>query len=154
VFHPRVTLRDAGKFWLPVLLWMALIFAASADLGSTQHTSRIIGPFLRFFKPDISPEAIHNVQVAVRKAGHLTGYAILGILLLRARQRAFFANGWNSKSARFAETVATLYAITDELHQSTVPSRMGSAWDVLIDAIGAAIGIAAIWAFGKYRRKW
>ena len=133
---------------------MALIFTASTDLGSTEHTSRIIGPILRFFNRNVSDETIHNVQVAARKAGHLTGYAILGLLLLRARQRALFANGWNPKSARFAELIATFYAITDELHQSTVPSRMASGWDVLIDAIGAAIGIAAIWALGKYRHKW
>jgi hypothetical protein len=102
LFHPRVNLRDAGKFWLPAFLWMALIFLASTDLGSTQHTSRIIGPLLQFFWPDISAEAIQAVQLAVRKALHLTGYAILAALLWRALQRGFFINGWSCKSARIA----------------------------------------------------
>jgi VanZ family protein len=154
LFHAGVTLRDAGKFWLPVLLWMALIFTASTDLGSTQHTSRFIGPFLRYFWPDVSPETIHNVQVAIRKTGHLTGYAVLAILTLRARQRGLFSKGWNWNSARLTELIAAVYAITDELHQSIVPTRMGSAWDVLIDAIGAALGLAAIWTAGRLRRKW
>ena len=133
---------------------MALIFMASTDLGSTQKTSRIIGPLLRFFWPDVSVETIHTVQLVARKAGHLTGYAILAALIWRARQEGFFANGWNTKSAWFAELCATIYAVSDEWHQSMVPTRMGSAWDVLLDAIGAALGLATIWVIGKFGRKW
>jgi VanZ family protein len=149
-----VTLRDAGKYWLPVLVWMSMIFVASTDLGSTQKTSRIIGPLLRFFWPEVSEEAIETAQLLVRKAGHLTGYAILAVLVWRAKQRAIFSTGWNFKRALFAAGVSTIYAMTDEIHQSMVPTRMGSAWDVLIDAIGAAIGLGAVWTIGKWRRKW
>jgi len=149
-----VNLRDTGKYWLPVLLWMALIFTASTDLGSSQKTSRIIGPFLHFFWPDVSPETIHTVQVVVRKAGHVTGYAVLAALIWRARQLGFFASGWNSKSAWFAVALATIYAVSDEWHQSWVPTRMASGWDVLIDVIGAALALGTIWMIGRIRRKW
>jgi VanZ family protein len=133
---------------------MALIFTASTDLGSTRQTSRIIGPFLRFFSPDVSDETIHNVQVAVRKAGHVTGYAILAMLLWRACQKGFLRSGWNWRSAQISEAIAIAYALTDEFHQSFVPSRMASGWDVLIDSAGAAAGLAAIWTVGRMRRKW
>jgi VanZ family protein len=149
-----VTWRVFGKFWLPVFVWMTLIFGASTDLGSTQHTSRIIRPVLQFFWPNVSDKTVHDVQVAVRKTGHLSGYAMLAALVWRAKQKGIFVNGWNWRSARFAEIVAALYAMTDEFHQSFVPSREASIWDVLIDSTGAAVGLAVIWMVGRLRRKW
>jgi VanZ family protein len=154
LFHPAVTRRDFAKFWLPVILWMALIFTLSTGLGSMQRTSRIIGPLLRLVWPDVSDKTIHDVQVVVRKGGHVTGYAVLAILLLRARNQGLFPDTWNTKSALVSETVAILYAISDEVHQSFEPTRYASAWDVVIDALGAAVGLLIIWAIGKLRRKW
>ena len=133
---------------------MALIFSLSTGLGSMQRSSRIIGPLLRMVWPDISAEAIHDVQVAVRKGGHVTGYAMLAILLLRARNAGLFVSPWRWESAAFSEIVSTIYAVSDELHQSFVPSRWGSGWDVLLDSIGAAMGIGLIWVIGKLRGKW
>ena len=133
---------------------MALIFEASTDLGSMQHTSRVIGPVLRFFWPKVSDKTVHDVQVAVRKTGHLSGYAMLAAVVWRAKQKGIFVGGWSWRSARFAEIVAALYAMTDEFHQSFVPTRDASIWDVLIDSTGAAVGLALIWILGRIRRKW
>jgi VanZ family protein len=149
-----VTRREFGKYWLPVFVWMALIFGASTDLGSTQHTSRIIRPLLQFLWPNVSDKTVHDVQVAIRKTGHLSGYAALAALTWRAFQKGFFVAGWSWRSARLAEVVAALYAATDEFHQSFVPTREASIWDVLIDATGAAIGLTLIWCIGRMRRKW
>ena len=143
--------REFAKAWGPVFVWMAVIFAASTDLGSTRHTSRIIGPLLRFFKPDVSDETIRQVQVIVRKAGHVSGYAVLAVLCWRALRRL---PGWNSREAWRALVISAAYAVTDEIHQSFVPSRLGSAWDVLIDSIGAAAGLWLLWMIGRRRRKW
>jgi VanZ family protein len=72
----------------------------------------------------------------VRKAAHLTVYGILAGLWLRAflRERALPRStaSWTS----LAITVA--WACVDELHQTTVPTRTGSAMDVALDAMGAA----------------
>jgi VanZ family protein len=149
-----VALREFGKYWIPVLAWMALIFSASTDLGSTRNTSRIIGPILRWVWPRISEQAIHDVQVCARKTGHMTGYAVLAVLLCRARRGGIQTLNWTRRDALFAETISVLYAISDEFHQSFVPTREASGWDVLIDACGAALGLAAIWALGRMRRKW
>jgi VanZ family protein len=154
LFHPAVTRREFVKFWLPVLIWMALIFTISTDIGSIRHTSRIIGPFLRFIWPAISEDAIHNVQVVVRKTGHVCGYAVLAALVWRARNQAFFPQSWRWGDARFAEVVCVFYAISDEFHQSFVPTREASAVDVLIDSAGAAAGLFVVWAIGKFRARW
>ena len=133
---------------------MALIFTLSTGLGSMQRSSRIIGPLLRFVWPNVSDETIHDVQVVVRKGGHITGYAVLAILLLRARNGGLLVAPWRWESAAFSEIVSVIYAVSDELHQSFVPSRWGSGWDVLLDSVGAALGISLIWALGKFRGKW
>ena len=65
-----------------------------------------------------------------RKAGHMTEFAILGALLLRALGRELPA---------FAAGVA--YAVTDEVHQHFVEGRHASALDVALDGVGVAIGI-------------
>src|ERR1043165_4635727 len=109
------------KVWLPVLAWMIFIFFGSTDLLSAEHTSRFIGPFLRWFAPDISDATIASVQLVVRKCGHLAEYAMLATLLCRAfRRRLLWA----------ALIIACLHAVLDEFHQSFVSTRTGSPWDV------------------------
>ncbi len=126
--------------WVPVILWMMLIFVGSTDLLSSGRTSRFIGPVLRWLKPDVTEEQIRFVQMIVRKTGHLTEYAILAALILRALR--------DMEDRRHALRVALLlsiaYAASDELHQSFVATRQGSVWDVVIDAVGAALG-AGLW---------
>ncbi|HUG64602.1 MAG TPA: VanZ family protein [Gaiellaceae bacterium] len=79
-------------------------------------------------------------DLGLRKIAHAAEYAILGALLVRATGRAGFA---------FA--LGVLYAISDEVHQSFVPGRMGSPVDVAIDALGVAIGVA-VWQSVRARR--
>jgi VanZ family protein len=123
------------KYWLPVLLWMVFIFIGSTDLMSAEQTSRFIGPFLRWFSPDMTDATIASVQLVVRKCAHVTEYAILSALLLRALRQHLLA----ARSVAFV--LAALYAVLDEFHQSFVPSRTGSPWDVVTDCIGAILGL-------------
>jgi VanZ family protein len=130
--------RDLLKAWLPVILWMALMFFGSTDLMSAEHTSRFITPFLRWLDPEISPDAINHVHALVRKAAHVTEYAILTGLLFRALRGLIDRFWWR---AGVAFLPAMIFAAADEYHQSFVPSRTGSPIDVLIDYCGAIVGI-------------
>jgi VanZ family protein len=69
----------------------------------------------------------------LRKLAHAGEYAVLGALLLRATGRVGIA---------FA--LGLLYAMSDELHQSYVPGRLGSPVDVAIDAAGLACGVVLL----------
>ena len=130
-----MTLGSFLKYWLPVLVWMVFIFIGSSDLLSAEHTSRFIGPFLRWFAADVSNATVASIQLVIRKCAHLTEYAILAALFYRAlrlhRARVLGA----------AFVFAGLYAALDEFHQSFVASRTGTAYDVMIDCAGAMIGL-------------
>jgi VanZ family protein len=67
----------------------------------------------------------------LRKLAHAAEFAVLGLLLVRALEHAWAAF-W----------VGVAYAVTDEIHQSFVPGRLGSPVDVAIDAAGVAVGVA------------
>jgi VanZ family protein len=134
-------MRSFLKYWLPLVIWLGVIFLGSTDFMSAEHTSRIIAPFLRWLRPDISPEAIAQVQFFVRKAAHLTEYATLAMLLWRAIIRG--TNAERGMAILYVNVwlAATLVAACDEYHQSFVPSR-GAAWgDVMIDSAGAIFGL-------------
>ena len=136
-----MTFACFAKYWIPALIWLALIYVGSTDLMSAEHTSRFLGPFLRWLKPDITADAIAKVQLFVRKVAHLTEYAILATLLWRA-----VYSGTNLKikiSTLFVTVwlVSTLIAVSDEFHQSFVTSRTASIGDVRIDMIGAIFGL-------------
>jgi len=49
--------------------------------------------------------------------------------------------------------VVVLYAASDEFHQRFVPSRQATLQDVLVDALGGLVGLAAVWAARKCRRR-
>jgi len=126
-----------------VVLWFSLIFGASTDIMSSNHTSRIIGPILRWIDPNVSDATIRQFQTVIRKGAHVTEYAILALLLYRAIRRnlARPPEQWCRKCAAWAWGLAFLYAASDEWHQTFVPSRGGSIHDMLIDCCGAAFGL-------------
>ena len=109
--------------WLPVLAVMALIFVLSAQSG---------------LKVSSDPA----VDKPFRVTGHLLAYAVLAGLSL-------VALSWGRlprfQDAAVALVIATVYGLTDELHQSFVPDRMGRLDDVITDVIGAVLGIAVAW---------
>ncbi len=121
------------------LIWMALIFVVSGDLGSMSNTSRFLVPLIRVFFSEISSEALSGVLFAIRKSGHLFEYAVLAILWFRA------LGGRSEGGVRHPVIMALLlsgaYAGLDELHHAFVKSRTGSIVDVGIDTFGAILGL-------------
>ena len=155
-FHRRVSrIQRFLRYWLPVLVWMAVIFSASADSNSASTSSRLIAPFVRFFVPDISQEHLDQIVFLVRKMAHVTEYAVLSWLLARAlTMPATPAGRWSRKAAFIAWFVTSLYSSTDEFHQSFVPNREARWSDVIIDSTGAALGVIGFFWYGRFRGYW
>lgn len=131
---------------------MAFIFAGSTDWMSAEHTSRIIVPLLHWFFPTITPLTLLRVEFFIRKAGHVTEYAVLALLLYRA----FVNTAFRSRRALSAGLVllfCAAYAASDEFHQSFVPSRTASLRDVMIDLCGATLAVLLYWSIATRDRK-
>ena len=141
------------KYWLPLLIWLGVIFLGSTDLMSAEHTSRFIVPFLRWLKPDISPETLLSVHFVVRKFVHLGEYAVLALLLFRAV--VCVANlTWSLWLLGVSIwIVCVVFATTDEFHQSFVRSRTASVRDLMIDSVGAILGLLSGAVFAARRSR-
>lgn len=144
------------KRLLPALIWCAIIFIGSTDLLSSNNTSRWIDPIIRWFDPGISNLDLDRVMHIIRKGGHVTEYAILAILLWRAIPKettSKIGSPWRWPDAAIAQGACAFFAMSDEYHQSFIPTRTAAVKDVLIDATGAAIGLALVWALCHARKK-
>ena len=102
---------------MPALALMALIFFLSAQ-------------------PDLGT-GLGAWDIVLRKLAHLTEYALLFLLWVFALHRT-------PRRRRLAAAIAIAYAVSDELHQTTVAGRHGSPVDVLIDSAGVAIAALAL----------
>ena len=141
------------RYWLPLLVWMLVIYGGSADPQSIAHTSRFLVPILRWFNPDVSQETIDAVRWMVRKGAHMTEYAVLAWLAWRVLHRPVRRDPrpWSWRIAAAALAVAVFYAATDEFHQSFVRDRTASAGDVAIDTFGGALGLLLLWVIYRHR---
>jgi VanZ family protein len=119
-----------------------LVFLFSTGTFSALQTGHILRPFLEWLFGEISDARFALIQFLVRKTAHLVVYATLSALWFRALRGA--NSGWQPSWALLALLVSMLVALGDEFHQSFVPSRGGSPWDVLLDSFGALLAQAAI----------
>lgn len=148
-------LRIFLKYWLPVLLWLALIFSASADPHSSERTSRFFEPFMHWLFPQMPLARIEGFHYAFRKCGHLTEFAILALLLWRAihQPQKKQPRPWLWPEAGLALALVFLYAASDELHQVFIPGRTGQISDVAVDVSGGATGLALLWRGRKFIKR-
>jgi len=109
------------SLWLPVFIWMGVIFFLSA-----QPVLRANQNFLLDF--------------LIKKGAHVFEYALLFILLSRARN-------YHHHTTTFLLTL--LYAFLDETHQLFTPGRTGTIRDVLFFDL---LGIVLAWLYVPTRK--
>ncbi len=80
-------------------------------------------------QPDLN-SGLGGWDTVLRKIAHAVEFGLLWFLWFRALGHA-----------PAAAAIAIGYAITDELHQTTVEGRVGSPVDVLIDTAGVALAM-------------
>ena len=155
------TWMNKHSIWLSLLLVigvMVMIFCFSAQTGqqSGALSGKITGWILNMLVPDyenMPPQEQANLrQVAgtvIRKLGHFTEYALLGFALmlhihtLKKKISVRLPLLW-------AWAVGTLYAASDEFHQSFVADRGPSVVDVMIDSAGVIAGVLlTVWVLRR-----
>lgn len=105
------------RFWLPVVLWMGLIFWLSS-------------------MPTLPSTVIIWWDVVMKKTAHVLVYAGLMFWWVRALAQTRLSL---HQSLRWAFVFTFLYAISDEWHQSFVMGRTAAWYDVGFDTIGALL---------------
>ncbi|HOJ58831.1 MAG TPA: VanZ family protein [bacterium] len=120
------------RYWLPVLVWMSMIFYLSSQ-------SRL---------PVEMPYWVPYVD----KLAHAAVFGILGFLFIRAWLEGKL-EAVNTRVVAFAVLFTALYGITDEIHQMFVPGRSPAVGDVIADALGAAVFGAVLYKWKKRTRE-
>lgn len=121
-------MNSTVRRWLPLLLWMLLIFVQSSQPAPP------------------APGGLRADVLAI--VAHLLLFGITAFLVLLARQallRPRLIDGV------VAIMIATLYGISDETHQSFVPQRRADVMDVVTDVVGALVAVAVVFAIARWR---
>jgi len=122
--------------WLPVAIGIGVIMMESTEWMGSDHTS---GPLRWLFESIFGPvadarwEPLHHF---IRKSGHFLGYGLIGLAWLRAWWMTLPHSRF-LHDAFLALMGTALVASCDEWHQSFLPNRTSSPWDVLLDCCGA-----------------
>lgn len=115
--------------WIPALLLMLAIFAFSSRPGDEL--------------PDFQ-----GWDYFIKKGAHAVGYGLLALSY-------FHVLKWNKRYYWLAWLAALLYSATDEFHQSFVPGRHASIFDIfMFDNIGAILALSSHYFYrGKEKRE-
>ncbi len=136
------------KFTIIVIAIMAFIFfqsALPADLSS-EESGRVVDLIVRLFQ-GVAPIDRETLVFIVRKGAHFTEYMILGGFLVPAVKEWMAVDTTPVPVVRERITAwlaGTLYAVTDEIHQSFVPGRSCELRDMGIDSCGVLAGVLVV----------
>ncbi|WP_215142192.1 VanZ family protein [Exiguobacterium qingdaonense] len=149
-------------------IWIALILIGLFFSSATPYSDQsIVSPLERFnwswAEPtlanvqfdyagkEISLDALGTaglIEFFMRKAAHVVTFLVLGALFVKAISRTNIHAGLN---LLFAWSLANTVAIFDEYHQSVTPERTALLQDVLLDSVGAAVGVVLVGGFILWR---
>lgn len=117
------------KYWLPTIVWMAVIFFLSSRTPKQLHS---LFPMIKDFNP-----------------GHLIAYFILGLCSYYSLTRTL------PKEPPYAWMLAItlVYGISDEFHQHFVPGRVPDINDLVNDLIGTLVAVLLIRFYQKRQQR-
>lgn len=143
----KITVRRL-LVWLPVALWMIVIFIFSAQpatasgsmsKGITLTVLSALVPNWEHLSEAARVSYLDWAHILIRKTAHVTEFAVLGGLLMNAFVRWYGTLA--KKQVLLSLLCGVLYAASDEFHQMFVPARGPAVTDVLIDSAGVLIGV-------------
>jgi VanZ family protein len=128
--------------WVPAALSVLMIALESTATMSSENTSQWLYPlWVRLFGP---LPAAHWAEVhhLIRKTGHFVGYGLVSLAFFyswRQTLHRMAVKHWTlwRRASVLAVLCTVLTASLDEYHQSFLPSRTSSVFDVGIDLCGA-----------------
>ncbi|MCL2225451.1 MAG: VanZ family protein [Defluviitaleaceae bacterium] len=128
--------------WPVLSVLVALgIFISSAMTGEVSgYASMTIAGWVRYILP-VSDSTLAVMHFFVRKTAHFVVYFVLAFCV--AHSFKFYVHSFR-KLLLLAWGIASVYGVTDEIHQYFVPGRVMAISDMLINAAGAFVGAAVV----------
>jgi hypothetical protein len=136
------------RAWWPAATWVCIIAFESTDTFSAEHTGSMLYALLTRLFGSLNLHDFLIFHHYLRKTGHVVGYGMLSLLLLRGWRATL---GWVDalllRAALLSWLGTAMVAALDEWHQSYIPSRTGTIWDVALDSVAgvAFLVIAYLW---------
>ena len=145
--------RSLLRAWWPATVWIGLISLESTDAFSSHNTGNLLYWLLTRLFGEIDLYSFLIFHFYLRKTGHVVGYGMLALLLLRGWRATFDqVRSWAGRvmleRAVLLAWIGTAFvASMDEWHQSFIPSRTGTVHDVILDSIAGAafLLVAYLW---------
>ena len=137
--------------WWPVAAGIAVIALESTKYFGADRTSHPLRALFEALFGPVGDPRWQQIHHYIRKSGHFLGYGGLGLIWLRA---------WRMTLSRFrflpdaglALASTALVASWNEWHQTFLPNRTGTPWDVLLDCCGTLFMLGVAFIFLRLRR--
>ncbi len=136
------------RAWWPALVWIVLITFESTDLLSSRNTGSLLYMLLTRLFGEINFYKFLVFHHYLRKTGHVIGYGMLGLLLLRGWRATLDHDHVQLGRTALLSWLGTAFvASMDEWHQSYIPSRTGTWRDAVLDSVAGLVFllIAVFW---------
>ena len=138
-----------------VILCMLIIFSFSSDnsIQSSKKSENVILEISSLFGVKghrKQQQMINKFFVPVRKCAHFFIYFVLGLSMISFLREFSIPV---LKLLLLSIFLTFLYACSDEVHQLFVPGRSGQVSDVLLDTIGASVGVGLYYLLFRKKLK-
>ena len=146
--HLTASRPNLVRAWWPAVVWIGLIAFESTDVFSSEHTGTMLYKLLTYLFGHINFYKFLVFHHYLRKTGHVVGYGMLSLLLLRGWRATLGRNDALLLRATLLSWLGTVcVAAMDEWHQCFIPSRTGTVWDVALDTMAgvAFLVVAYLW---------
>lgn len=168
----RLKMKKFFNIFLPIIIWMALIFMFSDQPYEKQDIRPFLNLAIDRFKEEVHPNFLSFllskisisyagkvinvntvgeaglIEFLIRKGSHFFAYFVLGLLIYRG-----FVLFFHSRKLRYfmvSFMIVTIYAANDEYHQMFTENRTPLLQDVFLDMAGGLGGI--LFAFFIYKK--
>jgi len=151
MWNRRHSLNFWLSAWLPVAVGILAILMESTEWMGSDNTSDPLQWLYESLFGHVSSAHWKVIHLVIRKSGHFIGYGLIGLAWLRAwwmsLPRSRFIH-----DAFLALVGTALVASADEWHQTYLPNRTGSPWDVLLDCCGALVLQLVVYSYMRLFR--
>lgn len=136
--------------WALVVVWAVFIFYMSAHSGNDLNEGTDFVARVKQWLNALQMQLFGADIDLVSSIAHFCEYTVFGVLLAHAFSGFTRLHDRQGIVIMLAIVLASVYAVTDEIHQIFVPDRVCDVADWIIDVCGATLG-SLLWSLTARR---